>query len=124
MSQILAYLIAFSVTFPIVMTLIMYYIIHFFVTNQKKAIHKSMEYTAILYVVSTIFIVYETFNINMLGPLSIFLLVGFLLFIIIQWKLISDIRIRRVWQLYFRFLFLIFFIANMTLVLVSIYLQI
>ncbi|WP_440895191.1 DUF3397 domain-containing protein [Amphibacillus sp. Q70] len=123
MSQIIAYLIAFSITCPIIVTLIVYYILKYIFANRKKAIHKSMEYTAILYLISTILIVHESFDMNWLGNLAIFLLVVFLLFIIIQWKLTNDIRIKRIWQLYLRFIFLTFFIANIVLALLSIYLH-
>ncbi len=121
MSKIVAYLIAFLVTFPFVVTTLTYFILTYFIEYRKKLVHKCMEYTAVVHLISTITIFNVIFQINVLGPIIIFLLLVLFSFILIQWKLIRDIKIKRIWKLYLRFIFLLFFVLNAILTCIAIY---
>lgn len=121
MSKIVAYLIAFLVTFPFVVTTLTYFILTYFIEYRKKLVHKCMEYTAVVHLISTITIFNVIFQINVLGPITIFLLLVLFSFILIQWKLIRDIKIKRIWKLYLRFIFLLFFVLNAILTCIAIY---
>ncbi|GAA4069144.1 MAG TPA: DUF3397 domain-containing protein [Bacilli bacterium] len=121
MSKIVAYLIAFLVTFPFIVTMLTYFILNYFIEHRKKVIHKCMEYTAVVHLISTIAIFNVIFKINIFGPLVIFLLIVLFSFILLQWKLIRDVKMRRILKLYLRFIFLLFFIANLILTCFSIY---
>lgn len=121
MSKIVAYLIAFLVTFPFVVTTLTYFILTYFIEYRKKLVHKCMEYTAVVHLISTITIFNVIFQINILGPIAIFLLLVLFSFILIQWKLIRDIKIKRIWKLYLRFIFLLFFVLNAILTCIAIY---
>lgn len=121
MSKIVAYLIAFLVTFPFIVTTLTYFILTYFIKYRKKVVHKCMEYTAVVHLISTVTIFNVIFQINILGPIAIFLLLVLFSFILIQWKLIRDIKIKRIWKLYLRFIFLLFFISNVVLTCFAIY---
>ena len=121
MSKIVAYLIAFLVTFPFIVTTLTYFILTYFIKYRKKIVHKCMEYTAVVHLISTITIFNVIFQINILGSIAIFLLLVLFSFILIQWKLIRDIKIKRIWKLYLRFIFLLFFISNVVLTCFAIY---
>ena len=121
MSKIVAYLIAFLVTFPFIVTILTYFILTYFIKYRKKVVHKCMEYTAVVHLISTITIFNVIFQINILGSIAIFLLLVLFSFILIQWKLIRDIKIKRIWKLYLRFIFLLFFISNVVLTCFAIY---
>ena len=121
MSKIVAYLIAFLVTFPFIVTTLTYFILTYFIKYRKKVVHKCMEYTAVVHLISTITIFNVIFQINILGSIAIFLLLVLFSFILIQWKLIRDIKIKRIWKLYLRFIFLLFFISNVVLTCFAIY---
>ncbi|NMA90627.1 MAG: DUF3397 domain-containing protein [Amphibacillus sp.] len=121
MSKIIAYLIAFLITCPIIATVIIYFILNYFIKPRKKVIHKCMEYTAFIYLLSTIIIFNVIFKINLIGPMVLLLLVIFFALIFIQWRLIRDVKIVRLWKIYLRFVFLLFFTANFILTCVSIY---
>ncbi|WP_017471790.1 DUF3397 family protein [Amphibacillus jilinensis] len=124
MEQVIAYLIALVITFPFMITLTLYYVVKYFSKNKKKAIQLSMEYSAIFYVIATVYIFQETFNQQIIGVLILTLLITLLLFIILQWMLIGDIIIKRVRQLYLRTLFLIFFSLNITVIILAILLSV
>lgn len=121
MSKIVAYLIAFLVTFPFIVTTLTYFILTYFIKYRKKVVHKCMEYTAVVHLISTVTIFNVIFQINILGSIAIFLLLVLFSFILIQWKLIRDIKIKRIWKLYLRFIFLLFFISNVVLTCFAIY---
>lgn len=121
MSKIVAYLIAFLVTFPFIVTSLTYFILNYFIKYRKKLIHKCMEYTAVVYLISTVTIFNIIFQIDILLPLITFLLLVLFSFILIQWKLIRDVKIRRIFKLYLRFIFLFFFVINLILTCYSIY---
>lgn len=121
MSKIVAYLIAFLVTFPFIVTSLTYFILNYFIKYRKKIIHKCMEYTAVVYLISTVTIFNIIFQIDILLPLITFLLLVLFSFILIQWKLIRDVKIRRIFKLYLRFIFLFFFVINLILTCYSIY---
>lgn len=120
MSQIIVNLLAFAITFPIVITFIFYFIAKSIIKNKKKAVHKTFEYTGVIYLISTVMIMRESFGVDILGALILVLLIIFALFIIIQWKLFEDIRISRIWKIYLRFLFLSFFSINIIVVITAI----
>lgn len=121
MSKIVAYLIAFLVTFPFIVTSLTYFILNYFIKYRKKVIHKCMEYTAVVYLISTVTIFNIIFQIDILLPLITFLLLVLFSFILIQWKLIRDVKLRRIFKLYLRFIFLFFFVINLILTCYSIY---
>ncbi|WP_067838864.1 DUF3397 family protein [Amphibacillus sediminis] len=113
MIQILTYLLAVSVTFPIIVTLIIYGVRKMITGNNKRAIHESMQFSAIFYLILFFIMFEQTFHFSIIGPVTLVLLIVFLILIIFQWKLVGDILIRRVCQLYWRALFLILFFINL-----------
>lgn len=123
MPQIIINLIAFSITYPVIVTVIVYFFLKYLFKNKKKAIHKTMEYTAIFHLISAILISYIILKIHLIGPILLFLLVLFVLFIIIQFRIIRDVKMRRIWQLYLRFLFILSIFANIGLIISAIYLN-
>ncbi|SDB87479.1 Protein of unknown function [Pelagirhabdus alkalitolerans] len=121
MSYIMAYVLGIMVTFPLLVTIITYLLFHHFTHSKKKSLHRSMEYSALFYLLSSILIFNETFNVSIIGPLTTLLLVLLFMFVIIQWRLIDDIIISRVVRIYLRALFLVFFIAHFVMVMLAIY---
>jgi len=121
MSKIVTYLIAIAITYPIIVTIIVYLALRYIYKNKKLAIHKCMEYTAIFHLLSVIVISRVILDIQIIGPVLIFLLILFLIFILIQWTMIRDIKIKRLRKLYLRLVFLLSFFVNILLMIISIY---
>lgn len=123
MLQLVTYIIALLITFPLLMTISLYLLSKRWARSKKQAVHVSMQYSAPFYLLSFLVILNEVFASSYLGLVAIFLLILLLLFIIIQWKVTGDIFFRRVWQLFLRTLFLIFFLANGTVILIALILK-
>lgn len=123
MFEIFTYFLGIMVTFPVLVTISFYFLFKKIWRNKKQAIHASMQYSALFYVLSVLVIVQYTFDSSYLGLLIIILLVVILLFIAIQWKLTGDIIFKRVWQLFLRTVFLLFFCGYVILIIIALLLK-
>ncbi|MCZ0704526.1 hypothetical protein J2T56_003054 [Natronobacillus azotifigens] len=123
LQQLFAYLLGIMVTFPLLVTLLLYYLFKKSTGNKKYAVHASMQYSACFYLLSFFVIVDQTFGSSYIGWTIVILLTLLLFFIIIQWKLIGDIIFKRVWQLFLRTIFFLFFIINFLIIIIALLLK-
>src|SRR5690625_3462419 len=101
MSQVVIYFITFWITFPMLATWIFYYMGKKIYRHQWKAIHLSVNWTTLLYIISTFFILKIIFDQYFIGTGLILLIVILALIIIIQWKTKTEILfVRAIKQLW------------------------
>lgn len=111
----LAYLVAISITFPIVVTVGLYYIFKRVYKHRKKALHRSIAYSTLFYIISVMIMLHHLFQSSYIGSVTLFLLVVLMSFVILQWKFTNEIIFTRAFKLFWRSMFLFFFIAHLLL---------
>lgn len=100
------------------MTLLIYCLVKALTGSKKKAFHHAIEWSALIYLVTNDFILRTYFSLNLSLLILLIMLIIFLLFIIFQWRLVGDIFIKRVCQLFLRATFLCQSLLNIGLVIV------
>lgn len=124
MSHIFAYILAIVITFPIVVTVVLYYICKKIYRHPKKALHVSIAYSTLFYIVSVMIMLNQIFESSYSGIIVIFLLVTLMSFVLLQWKLTEEIIFKRAWKLFWRSMFLVFLVAYIMIGLTGIILNI
>ncbi|CQR47801.1 hypothetical protein BN1058_02131 [Paraliobacillus sp. PM-2] len=120
MIQTLGIIIAMVITFPLIATMGVYIFVKLLYHNNKRALHASVAYSTLFYIVSVMMMLRQLFDTTYFGLIIVLLLSGLMASIIIQWKLTDNIIIKRAWKVFWRASFLFFFFSHFTLALVGI----
>lgn len=107
MHQFIAGVIGLLLTFPPLVFILTYYLSHLIYRIKKKAFHQAMEFSSLFFLIGNLFILVLNYDFDYLGFVLLFLILLFLVFIIVQWRLLGDIIIKRLTKLYLRTLFLL-----------------
>lgn len=119
MLQIIGVLTATAATLPWITTIILYIINKALYDNNKRALHFSVAYSTIFYIISVLMMLQQLFNRNFFGLIIIMLLSGLMFSIIIQWKRTDNIIFKKAWRLFWRASFLFFFLCHFVLALIG-----
>ncbi|HLR70660.1 MAG TPA: DUF3397 family protein [Pseudogracilibacillus sp.] len=95
---------------PIVMTLLIYYVMLRIQGVKWKAIHTSVQWSAIFYMIAVAFLLKMIVNQSVLGYILILLIIMLSIILIIQWKKEMDVVLTNGIRLLLRVSFLLFFI--------------
>lgn len=115
MSHLIANIVAISITFPVVVTVGLYYILKRIYKHPKKALHKSIAYSTLFYIISVMIMLKHLFQSFYIGSVVLFLLVVLMSFVILQWKFTNEIIFKHAFKLFWRSMFLVFLIAYILL---------
>ncbi|WP_117169812.1 DUF3397 domain-containing protein [Paraliobacillus sediminis] len=115
MSHLIAYIVAIFITFPIVVTVGLYYILKRIYKHPKKALHRSIAYSTLFYIISVMIMLDHLFQSSYIGSIILFLLVVLMSFVILQWKFTHEIIFKHAFKLFWRSMFLCFFVAYVLL---------
>ncbi|SDJ74392.1 DUF3397 domain-containing protein [Sediminibacillus albus] len=116
----LAYILAFMITLPVVVSWIVYKVALKSSRNKLKALHTTVNYTTILYILSVGFILNSLLEKNHFGIIFIFLLVSLCISTIVQWKTKDEVLFRFAWKGFWRFSFLLFALLYFVLIIYGI----
>ncbi|MCT2538069.1 DUF3397 domain-containing protein [Aquibacillus koreensis] len=119
MITIISNVIGAVVTFPFITTVLLYFIAIKMFKNKWRAIHFAVNYTTILYIFAVGIILHTIFGDHYLGIIVIFILLFLSIAIVIQWKRSGEVIFRKVFKVYWRFLFIVFFIGSFVLMIVG-----
>jgi len=102
---------------PMIVTYIFYKITYILSKNKWRAIHISVQFTAIFYVVAVTIMMSNIFDFNVFSYILIFHIALLAIFLIIQWKTRIEVILRDGLKLLLRLSFLIFLILYVCLAL-------
>ncbi|WP_053219772.1 DUF3397 family protein [Virgibacillus senegalensis] len=116
MIDLIVWLFAFCLTLPAVVSWLVYFIARKIRKNRLKALHVSVNYTTLLYILSVGVILHHLYETNYFGYIALFLLVLLSVFIIVQFKQRGEVLFRIAWRKYWRLNFLLFSLLYLLLV--------
>lgn len=96
---------------PILLTYVTYKVIYLVYKKKWKAIHLSVQYTAIFYVIAVTIMINVLFQLNVASYMIIFHIALLSILLIIQWKTKTEVMLFDGLKLLFRLSFLIFFLS-------------
>ncbi|QTM99326.1 DUF3397 family protein [Sediminibacillus dalangtanensis] len=120
MIDLMVWLLAFCLTMPIVISWLMYIVVRKVSNNRLKALHVSVNYTTLLYILSVGVIFHHLYGTTYYGYIFIFLIVLLSFFIIMQYKVKGEVLFLTAWRRFWRLSFLLFTLLYFLLVLYGI----
>lgn len=117
MISIISSFIAILITIPIMVYLLVFVISKQFTKSHRKSVHLALDVSTIFFILSVHFLVVTIWGHSFLWAIFIFMLCCAIIFLIINWKLKGEIIFTRFFKGFWRFSFLIFFVAYVALTL-------
>jgi hypothetical protein len=115
MLSIVSSIMATFITAPILIYIIIFVISKLVIKNHRKAVQSAIDYSTVFFILSVHFLVLAIWGKSFLWAIFIFLFTCAIIFVIINWKLKGEIVFFRVSKGFWRFCFLVFFIAYLVL---------
>lgn len=83
--------------------------------DRKRAIHRSMAFSTLLYMMGTLYLIHAFFDSYFIGYILIGLIVFLGLILIMQWKYNNEVVLIKGVKILWRFCFLLFFTSYLSL---------
>jgi hypothetical protein len=115
LNSFISSLITIFLTVPLLGFFIIYVLNKLITKNARKSFHKALDYSTILFIVAVHFLLITIWGKSFFGLILLILLVIAMIFVVIHWKLKGEIIFAKVFKGFWRFNFLIFFLAYISL---------
>jgi hypothetical protein len=83
--------------------------------NARKSFHKALDYSTILFIMAVHFLVITIWGKSLFWLILLVLIIIAMVFVLIHWKIRGEIILPKVFKGFWRFNFLIFFVAYVSL---------
>ncbi|RDW17935.1 DUF3397 domain-containing protein [Oceanobacillus chungangensis] len=123
MVDVIIYIIAFLMTVPMFLTTVIYFLSIKFHQPVWKAVHAAVNWSTIFYIMAVILILDMTFDLHVIGIVLVFFLLLLGLFIYLQWKFNTEVKVTKAFKLVWRICFLLFLILYICLVIIGIIIE-
>lgn len=120
MGDIVVNIIAFLISAPIIATILLYFIVSKIMKHQQKAFHIAVNWTTILYIIASFIIIHIVFDQYFISIFLVALLLLLTAIVVIQWRTKTEINFKKVFKIFWRFCFIIFFVLYVILVCIGI----
>ncbi|MFC4557008.1 DUF3397 domain-containing protein [Virgibacillus kekensis] len=108
MMNLVSYLIGFILTAPVIVTLLVYFAAGKLSKSRWRAVHKAVNWTTGLYIISVCILLEVVFNNSYVGIVMVLLLGTLAAIVILQWKMYTEVIFKNVFKIFWRFSFLLF----------------
>lgn len=115
MNSFISSIITIFLTVPLLGFFIIYVLNKLITKNTRKSFHKALDYSTILFIVAVHFLLITIWGKSFFGLILLILLVIAMIFVVIHWKIKGEIIFTKVFKGFWRFNFLIFFLAYISL---------
>ncbi|MDQ0972796.1 succinate dehydrogenase hydrophobic anchor subunit [Neobacillus niacini] len=115
MNSFISSIITIFLTVPLLGFFIIYVLNKLITKNTRKSFHKALDYSTILFIVAVHFLLITIWGKSFFGLILLILLVIAMIFVVIHWKIKGEIIFTKVFKGFWRFNFLIFFFAYISL---------
>ncbi|WP_419888568.1 DUF3397 domain-containing protein [Neobacillus niacini] len=115
MSSFISSIITIFLTVPLLGFIMIYVLNKLLTNNTRKSFHKALDYSTLLFIVAVHFLLLTIWGKSFFGLILLILLVIAMIFVVIHWKIKGEIILSKVFKGFWRFNFLIFFLAYVSL---------
>ncbi|MEH7492996.1 DUF3397 domain-containing protein [Neobacillus niacini] len=115
MNSFISSIITIFLTVPLLGFVIIYVLNKLITKNTRRSFHKALDYSTILFIVAVHFLLITIWGKSFFGLILLILLVIAMIFVVIHWKIKGEIIFTNVFKGFWRFNFLIFFLAYISL---------
>ncbi|WP_218775550.1 DUF3397 domain-containing protein [Oceanobacillus senegalensis] len=124
MINFIVYIIAFFITVPIIATIFTFILFLKLCRSKKRALHKSINWTIIFYIIAVMILIQVIFQIDSFGYILVVLLTILTIIILAQWKKNTEIEFKKAFRLLWRVCFLLFLFLYLSLLIFGLIMQI
>ncbi|MDR4946280.1 DUF3397 domain-containing protein [Neobacillus cucumis] len=111
MSAIFSSILTIFFALPILGTILFFIVIKFILKSTKRSLHLALDYTTFLYIISVHFLIVTLWGKSFFWLIILVMLVVAMVFLLVHWKVKEEIIVKRVWKGFWRFNFILFFVA-------------
>lgn len=111
MYNLFSSVIATLITIPILVYILIFIVAKQLTKNHRKAVQLGLDISTLFFILSVHFLVLTIWERSFLSIIFIFMLICAIIFVIINWKVKGEIVFTRFFKGFWRFSFLVFFIA-------------
>ena len=120
MNLFISSIITIFLTVPLLGFITIFIINKLITKNARKSFHKALDYSTILFIMAVHFLVITIWGKSLFWLILLVLIIIAMVFVLIHWKIKGEIILTKVFKGFWRFNFLIFFIAYVSLTLFGI----
>lgn len=124
MSGVLSFLFTLLITVPILCYFIVFVISKWLTKNQRKSIHHASDYSTLFFIFSVHFLILTIWGKSLLWIMVLLLLFIAAIFAVVHWKVKGEIIFTKVFKGFWRFNFLMFFIAYIALTFIGLLIRV
>lgn len=124
LSSVISSFFALLITIPILVYILIFMISKPFTKNYRKAVHLALDGSTVFFILSVHFLVITIWERSYLSVIFIFMLCCAIIFVIMNWKINGEIIFTRFFKGFWRFSFLLFFLAYIGLTIYGIVLSV
>jgi hypothetical protein len=121
MYNLFSSIIATLITMPILVYIFVFVMAKQLTKNHRKAVQLGLDISTLFFILSVHFLVLVIWEESFLSIIFIFLLFCAIIFVLINWKVKGEIVFSRFFKGFWRFSFLVFFIAYLGLTIYGLY---
>ena len=100
---------------PILGFVLIYALFRLLTKNSRKSIHRALDYSTILFIFSVHFLNLAIWGKSLLWLIILVIIFIAMIFTVVHWKVKGEIVLNKVLKGFWRFNFLLFFFAHLTL---------
>jgi Protein of unknown function (DUF3397) len=115
LNSFISSIITIFLTVPLLGFFIIYVLNKLITKNTRKSFHNALDFSTILFIVAVHFLLITIWGKSFFGLILLILLVIAMIFVVIHWKIKGEIIFTKVFKGFWRFNFLIFFFAYISL---------
>lgn len=102
-------------TVPLLGFIIVFLLSKLITKNSRRSVHKALDYSTILFIISVHFLIVTILGKSLFWLIILIMILFAMVFVVIHWKAKGEIIFNKVFKGFWRFNFLFFFLAYITL---------
>jgi hypothetical protein len=117
LTTLLSAIISIFITFPFLGLMIVFFVTKFMSKNTRKSVHRALDYSTILFVISVHFLIETIWGKSLIWLIILVMILIAMVFVFAHWKVKEEIILKKVVKGFWRFNFLLFLLAYLSLTL-------
>jgi hypothetical protein len=104
-------------TIPFLGCIIVFFITKLVTNNTRKSVHRAIDLTTILFIISVHFLIVTIWGKSLFWLIILIMILIAMIFVFVHWKVKEEIVLKKVMKGFWRFNFILFLLAYITLTL-------
>jgi hypothetical protein len=117
LTTILSSIISIFITLPFLGFIIVFFVTKLVTKNTRRSVHRALDYTTIFFIISVHFLIVTIWGKSLIWLIILIMILIAMVFVFVHWKVKEEIILKKVMKGFWRFNFLLFLLAYLSLTL-------